>query len=92
MNSVMESLHYGVPMVVVPQIPEQLFTAKWMSSCKLGVPLDPQTQSPQALRDAVLAAGRDNGIAESVRAMNQIVRATSGYRGAAAAILAQVGR
>lgn len=92
MNSVMEALHFGVPMVVAPQIPEQLFTAKWLTESKLGVPLDPQTQSPQVLRDAVLAACSDVEITNKVRAMRQIVRGSSGHRGAAEAILAQVGR
>lgn len=92
MNSVMESLHDGVPMVVVPQIPEQVFTAKWLTTSKLGVPIDPQTQSVQALRDAVLTAQSDAGIADNIRNMQQIARQSSGYRGAAAAILAQAGR
>lgn len=88
MNSVMESLHYGVPMVVVPQIPEQVSTARWMTKSRLGVSLDPQVQSAEAVRSAVLAAQNDVAIAERVREMSQIVRATSGYKGAAAAILA----
>lgn len=90
MNSVMESLHYGVPMVVVPQIPEQVTTARWMAAQRLAIPLDPQVQSAQAVSDAVLAAARDPVLADKVAAMGRIVREAPGYKGAAAAILAQL--
>jgi MGT family glycosyltransferase len=90
MNSVMEALHYRVPMVVMPQIPEQVFTAKWLSERKLAVTLDPEVRSPETIRDAVRAAAGDGAIADSVRAMSRTVRATGGYEAAAAAILAQV--
>lgn len=90
MNSVMEALHHGVPMVVVPQIPEQVFTAKWLSASQLAVPLDPEVRSPEALREALRTAAGDAAIADKVRAMSRTVRATGGYAAAAAAILAQV--
>ena len=90
MNSVMESLFHGVPMVVVPQIPEQACTAKWVAASKLGVTMDPRERSPKVLLDAVNTAVRDPAIAESVRAMKQIVRASDGPRAAAEAILSLV--
>lgn len=91
MNSVMESLFHGVPMVVVPQIPEQVCTARAVSASKLGVAVDPRVSSADVLRDAVTTAARDPAIAENVRAMQQVVRATNGPRDAAAAILSQAG-
>lgn len=87
MNSVMESLHHGVPMVVVPQIPEQVCTAKVMTDAKLGVALDPRVSSVDVFRDAVASVARDVAIAENVRKMQQIIRATNAPRDAATAIL-----
>jgi len=87
MNSVMESLFHGVPMVVVPQIPEQACTAKMMTDAKLGVAIDPRVSSAEVLRDAVTKVARDVTVAENVRKMQQIIRATNGPRDAATAIL-----
>ena len=87
MNSVMESLFHGVPMVVVPQIPEQVCTAKMMTDAKLGVAIDPRVSSAEVLRDAVTKVARDVTVAENVRKMQQIIRATNGPRDAATAIL-----
>lgn len=87
MNSVMESLFHGVPMVVVPQIPEQACTAKMMTDAKLGVAIDPRVSSAEVLRDAVAKVARDVTVTENVRKMQQIIRATNGPRDAATAIL-----
>ena len=91
MNSVMESLFHGVPMVVVPQIPEQVTTAKIVSDAKLGIALDPRISSVEVLRDAVKTVANDVAINENVRKMQQILGATNGPRDAARAILGALG-
>lgn len=47
MNSTMESLYYGVPMVVIPQMPEQAMTARRVDELGLGLMLDKNTLTPR---------------------------------------------
>lgn len=87
MNSVMESLYYGVPMVVVPQQVEQAANARRVQELGLGITLDPDDLTAEALRTAVERVYADSAIHERVRAMQQTVRAAGGYRRAVDAIL-----
>lgn len=91
MNSVMEALFHGVPMVVAPQIPEQECTAKIITAARLGLAVDPGLGTPEVLRDAVIRVVRDPAIGERVMKMQQIVRGTNGPRDAATALLALAG-
>ena len=83
MNSTMESLYYGVPMVLVPQQIEQEKTAQRRAELGLGIALDPYTLTVEALRTAVEQAP---SFRANVRAMQQAVRAAGGYQSAADAI------
>ena len=49
MNSTMESLYYGVPMVVIPQMPEQAMTARRVDELGLGLMLDKNTLTSESL-------------------------------------------
>ena len=42
MNSTMEALYYGVPMVAIPQMVEQAMTARRIAELVLGLHLDPR--------------------------------------------------
>ncbi len=53
MNSTMEALYYGVPMVTFPQMPEQAANADQVQELGLGERLDPETLTPDTLRAAV---------------------------------------
>ncbi|MDQ1289372.1 MAG: hypothetical protein QG622_2938 [Actinomycetota bacterium] len=53
MNSTMEALTLGVPLVVVPQMPEQEATARRVADLGLGVHLPPAKVTPETLRAAV---------------------------------------
>lgn len=90
MNSIMESLFFGVPMVIVPQIPEQFCTAKAMAAAKLAVTVDPRVTSAEVLREAFMTAAHDPTIAANVRKMQAIVRGANGPQDAAAAILSHL--
>ncbi|MBV9454778.1 MAG: hypothetical protein JOZ19_11775 [Rubrobacter sp.] len=49
----MEAIYYGVPMVVVPQQPEQATTAARVAELGLGISLEPGQVSASTMRDAV---------------------------------------
>ena len=87
MNSAMEALWHGVPMVVVPQQPEQAMTAARVAELGLGLALGPGAVSAAALRDAVAEVTGDPAYRARASAMQAVVRAAGGYERAASAIL-----
>jgi MGT family glycosyltransferase len=86
LNSTMESLFYGVPLVVIPSIREQRLTARRVRDLGLGLTLARDGLTGEALRQAALAAASDLGIRSRVREMRQIVRESGGTQQAAAAL------
>ncbi len=74
MNSVMEAIYYGVPMVVVPQQPEQAMTAARVAELGLGVALEPGEVTAGALRDAVTTVSDDAGYRSRIAHMQQAAR------------------
>jgi len=86
MNSVMESLYFGVPVVVVPQIIEQEKTAQRCAELGLGIALDPNDLTAEKLRAAVDQVHHTPTFREHVLAMQQTVRAAGGYQRAVDAI------
>ena len=87
MGSVMESLYYGVPMVVVPQQVEQARNAQRIEELGLGIALDQKELTAEALCAAVERVYSDPTFYERVQAMKQMARAAGGYQRAADAIL-----
>jgi len=76
MNSTLEALWFGVPMVAVPQEPEQEVTARRLAELGLGVHLAPEGATGKALRDAVEALASKPSyrarVAERSRAMREL--------------------
>lgn len=87
MNSIMESLYYGVPMVVLPQTPEQAENARRIVELGLGVRLDSNNLTAEVLCQAVEDVSANPTFLERVRAMQQTVRNAGGYQRAADAIM-----
>ncbi|HLZ60772.1 MAG TPA: macrolide family glycosyltransferase [Ktedonosporobacter sp.] len=87
MNSTMESLYFGVPMVVVPQMIEQGMTARRCAELGLGVALDPNTLTAETLRAAVEQVHHTPSFRQNVQDMQQTVRSAGGYQCAADAII-----
>lgn len=87
MNSVMESLYYGVPMVVIPQQAEQAMTARRIVELGLGVALDPDQLTAEKLQEAVEKVYSDAAIRERVQVMQHLVRQAGGGSRAADAII-----
>jgi len=90
MNSTMEALYFAVPMLAVPQQPEQAATARRLEELGLGRHLAPEDVGPDALRAAVAALHDDAQVRRNVAAMSEIVRNAGGAVAAADAIEARV--
>jgi MGT family glycosyltransferase len=83
MNSAMEAIYYGVPMVVVPQQPEQAMTAARIAELGLGVALEPEQITAGALCDAVATVSCDDSYRSRIAHMRQAARDAGGYLRAA---------
>jgi MGT family glycosyltransferase len=78
MNSTMEALYLGVPMVGVPQMPEQDANARRVEELGCGRRLDPRTVDAATLRSTVDAVVADPGVRDAVGDMSARLRATDG--------------
>lgn len=87
MNSVMESLYYGVPMVALPQMGDQPMTAQRIAEMGLGIALDKEAVNVTTLREAVERVASEPAFRERVQHMKQIIREAGGYQHAADAIM-----
>jgi MGT family glycosyltransferase len=90
MNSTMEALYFAVPMVAVPQQPEQAATARRLEELGLGRHIAAEDLGPDALRAAVTALHTDARVRRNVAAMSEVVRNAGGAVAAADAIEARV--
>ena len=87
MNSVMEALWHGVPLVVVPQMAEQAVTARRVAELGLGLALEKPAVTAASLREAVGRVAGDQEIRARVRRMQETVRQMGGARTAADAVI-----
>ncbi|MER7082462.1 glycosyltransferase, MGT family [Saccharopolyspora kobensis] len=86
MNSTMESLHAAVPLVAVPQMPEQAINAARVQELGLGRHLDPGTVTAEVLRAAVEDVAADESIRANLENMRRIVRSSGGAAAGAEAL------
>lgn len=82
MGSVMGALWYGVPMVVVPQMEEEILVADRVAELDLGIKLN-TSPNTKALRDAVEAVATDSTYRASINKMQSSIQKAGGYRRAA---------
>lgn len=87
MNSVMESLSYGVPLIVIPHILEQEATAQRVQELGLGIALDKATITTDVLREAVAQVAHDPTFRTRAQAMQQTIHEAGGYQRATDAIM-----
>ncbi|CAL9568282.1 Oleandomycin glycosyltransferase [Streptomyces sp. enrichment culture] len=83
LNSVIESLYFSTPVVVVPTSRRQRAVADRVTELGLGVQVAPEDADSAALADAVTAVVEDPGINRSVREFQRQVRRAGGARRAA---------
>lgn len=86
MNSTLEALYYGIPLVFVPQMPEQEMTAQQLAKRGLGVYLAKADLTADLLQKTVMQIHTDPTFRANAQAMQNIVRASGGYVEAANAI------
>ena len=87
MNSVSESLFYGVPLVVIPQMSEQWIVGRRVEELGAGVFLAKEDVTPQSLRSSVERVLADDRCRAQARAIGESFKASGGAARAADAIL-----
>ncbi len=88
MNSTMESLTFGVPLVVIPQMVEQGMTARRVRELGLGLALDMETLTSESLRAAVAQVAHEPTIRTNLHEMQREIHESGGCQRAAEAIMA----
>jgi MGT family glycosyltransferase len=87
MNSTMESLSFGVPLVVVPQMKEQEMTARRVQELGLGLALESETLTAETLRATVEQVASDLDVRTRTREMQQKIHQAGGAIRAVDAIM-----
>jgi MGT family glycosyltransferase len=80
LNSVMESLYFGIPMVVVPSIKEQRLTARRIGELGLGEVLDREILTAQILHRHARSVACDEEIRNRISTMKSLTRSAGGYK------------
>ena len=88
MNGVGESLHYGVPLVIVPQMGEQELVAAQVQRLGAGVRLPRNRVTPESLRAAVQRVLNERAFRDRAVAIGDSFKAAGGAGLGADAILA----
>ncbi|WP_177328858.1 macrolide family glycosyltransferase [Amycolatopsis australiensis] len=86
LGSTMESLHYGVPMVVTPSQSDQVVTAARIAELDLGRVVSRTGVTERELLDAVTETAADPVVGRRVRWMSEQVRQAGGETRAADAV------
>lgn len=90
MNSTMEAIVAEVPLVVVPQMPEQGVTADRVAELGLGASLDPGQVTAESIVEAVSSVASDRGVRSRLAAMHEASVQAGGPARAAERILAHL--
>ncbi|MBS1952560.1 MAG: glycosyl transferase [Cyanobacteria bacterium SZAS-4] len=86
MNSVMEGLGNGVPLVVVPQSGEQMLSAQRVEQLGMGLALHPSDVTISKLQQAVEQISNHSSYRERARSLQQDIKSAGGYQAAVDAI------
>lgn len=78
MNSTMEALYYGVPLITFPQMPEQFANADRVQELGLGQRLDAGTVTAETLRAAVTRVASDPSVHANLDRMRKAIRDSGG--------------
>ncbi|MDE6593067.1 MAG: hypothetical protein K2K57_08395 [Oscillospiraceae bacterium] len=74
MNSVTESLYYGVPMIVIPFMTDQPLNAKRIEELHLGKKLEYKNITSEIIREATLSVMENSSIRQQTLAMKKELR------------------
>ncbi|MFF2316064.1 macrolide family glycosyltransferase [Arthrobacter sp. NPDC058097] len=86
MNSTMEALYLGVPLVAFPLQPEQEANARRVEDLGLGRRLPAEGLTPDSIRNIVTEVSQDQEIRSNIAGMSQRVRNSGGATAAADAM------
>ncbi|MGE0174908.1 MAG: macrolide family glycosyltransferase [Oligoflexales bacterium] len=86
MNSTMEGLGFGVPLVALPQMFEQAITARRIEEMGVGISLDGRELEASLLRQAVEDVANSSNAKSRVRVVQEAITASGGVRAAAQAV------
>ncbi|MFC4147341.1 macrolide family glycosyltransferase [Micromonospora mangrovi] len=78
MNSAMEAMYFGTPVVALPHMPEQRIIAARLAELGLGVDLSGQPVTADGLRAAVDAVAADDAVRAAVGTIRDALRSTDG--------------
>lgn len=90
-NTVTESLHFGVPMVVLPLFWDQYDNAQRIDETGFGRRLDTYAHEPEELRAAIDDLLADRALADRLRRVSSRLRSAEGTKRAAELIAAVAG-
>ncbi|MFN2747203.1 MULTISPECIES: macrolide family glycosyltransferase [unclassified Bacillus (in: firmicutes)] len=83
MNSTMEGLNAGVPLIVIPQMAEQEMTAERVNELGLGIHLKPEETTVAILQEAVSQVDGDAELMKRVQDMQKNIKEAGGAEKAA---------
>ncbi len=90
MNSTMESLSFGVPLVVVPQMWEQEMNGHRVQELGLGLVQERDSVTAESLQAAVEQVAHDAEMRSHLQSMQDEIRLAGGYQRAADAIMQHI--
>ena len=92
LNSVSESLYYGVPLVIVPMANDQPMVARQVVSLGAGIGLKSEEITPELLRESIFRLLADGSYKAESRKIGDSFREAGGYRVAADYIMQYTSR
>jgi UDP:flavonoid glycosyltransferase YjiC (YdhE family) len=87
MNSINESLYFELPLIMVPQQPEQHFNARRIQKFGAGVRLPSEKVTPQTLRETAQKILGDPNFLANAKDLGRTLRDPGGHVAAADEIL-----
>lgn len=87
MNSVSESIVYGVPMVVIPFVSDQPVNARCIEKLGAGKKMDYAQVNSTSIKEKVLSVMNDNYIKGNLEKVKQLIENAPGNKGAAEMII-----
>ncbi|GAA1969175.1 macrolide family glycosyltransferase [Amycolatopsis minnesotensis] len=90
MGSTMEALHFGVPTVAIPQMPEQRANADRLAQLGLGVHLPPANVTAASLSAALDSVRGNEEMAANLASMRDEIKRAGGVRAAADVVEAEL--
>jgi len=83
LNSVTESLYYGVPVITIPMVNDQHLVARQLTAAGAGFGLKMEDITAESIRESVARMLSNDGFRQASRRIGESFRAAGGYKAAA---------